>query len=264
MLLDEQLDEPGVDLESLPRKGFALPCRGEQRQEKGGPGEFGEFRGGRELVEERLDAGAPRRPAGRPASGCVTGMRRSAAMVRRWSSVSGVISACAHRSRQLSRSTAYGRVERIADALVRPRKASNIPRACSAAPTSLHSSTPSTSSSKRSSSQCTLDQRPQVCGALRLQPGFGGRDERVLRRSFQVAAQEPKRQPDRQVGGMFPLQRDRLRLGREQVRSHEPQKAGLSRSRTADEQVYLPPASHSSAAMAPAVAGVDRVVLLSN
>ena len=36
--------------------------------------------------------------------------------------------------------------------------------------------------------QCTLDQRPQVCGALRFQPSFGGRNERVLCRSFQVAA----------------------------------------------------------------------------
>src|SRR5215208_3940324 len=65
MLLDEQLDEPRIDLEALPRQGLALPCRRQQRQEQGGPGELGEFRGGRELVEEWFDAGVPRRPAGR-------------------------------------------------------------------------------------------------------------------------------------------------------------------------------------------------------
>src|SRR5258708_6402213 len=65
MLLDKQLDEPGVDLETLPRQGLALPCRGQQCQEEGRPGELGEFRGGRELVEKRFDACAPRRPADR-------------------------------------------------------------------------------------------------------------------------------------------------------------------------------------------------------
>src|SRR6266516_7929009 len=87
--------------------------------------------------------------------------------------------------------------------------------------------------------QCALDQWPEVGGALRLKPGFGRRDERVLRRRFEMAAQEPERQPDRQVGGVSPLQRDRLRLGREQVRCREPQEAGLARSWTANEQPVL-------------------------